>query len=31
MKTRLVVQQIGIAFLLILVIFVTINDIGRWR
>jgi regulator of sigma E protease len=30
-KTRLVVQQIGIAFLLILVIFVTINDIGRWN
>ncbi len=30
-KTRLIVQQIGIAFLLILVIFVTINDIGRWN
>ena len=30
MKTRLVVQQIGIAFLLILVIFVTFNDIRRW-
>jgi regulator of sigma E protease len=28
-KTRLVFQQIGIAFLLILVIFVTINDIYR--
>lgn len=30
MKTRLVIQQIGIAFLLILVIFVTFNDIRRW-
>ena len=29
LKTRLVIQQVGIAFLLLLVIFVTFNDITR--
>ncbi|SYZ72501.1 conserved membrane hypothetical protein [Candidatus Zixiibacteriota bacterium] len=29
-RTRIIVQQIGIAFLLLLVIFVTFNDIHRW-
>ncbi|UCD17714.1 MAG: RIP metalloprotease RseP [Candidatus Zixiibacteriota bacterium] len=31
LKTRILAQQIGIAFILLLVIFVTFNDISRWN